>query len=442
MEFSRNIYDNLLNWKKNPKRLPLLVMGARQIGKTTVLKTFGSNEFDHLAYFNLEKQTEIHDFFNTTKDPRRIIQNLELLYGAPILPGNTLLVLDEIQECRDALIALKYFQEEMPELHIVCAGSLLGITMGHNRSFPVGKVEFLDMYPLTFEEYLKSSNSKVYGFYKSILEDSVIKSIPEAFFNPLMEEYKVYITLTGMPEAASYYLEHKEISKVVDIQERILRAYQLDFAKHTSTYNTIRIQQIWNSLPSQLAKENKKFIYNVVRSGARAREYEEAIQWLIDAGLVYKISKIETAGVPLKAYEDLSSFKLYVFETGMLMRLAELDPSNYIMGDQMFTHFKGSIAENYVASSLKLSYGKLPYYWTSDGKAEIDFIINHKGLNVPIEVKSGENTKSKSMAVYKENYNPALRVRISNLNLNLSYDMLNIPIFFSEKLPIFIDKVI
>lgn len=442
MRFNREIYKELKAWKTKPKRKPLLLMGARQIGKTTVLKSFGTGEYDSCLYLNLEKQVEVHGFFIKDKSPQPILNNLSLIHGRPIKPNETLIILDEIQECRDALIALKYFQEEMPDIHIVGAGSLLGLSLGNTRSFPVGKVEILDMYPLSFSEYLFNADKKKYKAFQHFLDLASIEQIPDAFFGPLQEAFKEYVLFGGMPEVASHFLEYRNIIDAQDIQDQILRAYELDFVKHADKTNATKIQHIWNSLPSQLAKENKKFLYKVIRSGARAREYEEALQWLKEAGLIYKVSRIEKVGVPLKAYEDLSVFKLYLFETGMLMRLAGLDPRTYIDGDQFFTEFKGSIAENYVAQSLQKVYNRAPSYWTSEGKSEVDFIIEHIGSSVPIEVKSGSATKAKSLAVYKQRYEPKLRVRVSNLNLKMTDDLLNVPLFYADRIDALIEKVI
>ena len=269
-----------------------------------------------------------------------------------------------------------------------------------------------------------------------------IDPIPKAFFNPLKETFKEYVLIGGMPEVASSYLENRDLTEVQKVQDQILRAYELDFVKHANKTTSTKIQQIWNSIPSQLAKENKKFLYKVIRSGARAREYEEAIQWLIQAGLMYKISRIEMPGIPLKAYEDITAFKLYTFETGLLIRLAGLDPKIFITGDQFFKEFKGSISENFVSQSLKKALGRPPYYWTSKGKAEIDFVIDQSGHCIPVEVKSGSETKAKSLAVYKDLYKPKLRVRISNLNLKKTDDLLNIPLFYAEHVDKLIDKTL
>ncbi len=442
MEFKRKVFNQLKQWKKKVKRKPLLLIGARQIGKTTVLKAFGQKEYDDMIYLNLEKQVDIHSFFKGNKNPRTILENISLLHGKNIVAGKTLLIIDEIQECRDALIALKYFEEEFAEIHVLGAGSLLGLSIGNDRSFPVGKVEFLDMYPLSFSEYLETADSALFKSFQSFINQDEIIPIPEAFFNLLKKAYKEYTLFGGMPEVAACFLLNKSVAEAQKVQDEILRGYTLDFVKYADKTTSTKIQQIWNSIPSQLAKENKKFIYKAVRSGARAREYEEAIQWLIQAGLAYKVSRVEKPGIPLKAFEDVTAFKLYVVETGLLMRLAGLEPKTFIHGDQFFKEFKGSIAENKVAESLREILGRSPYYWTSNGIAEIDFLIEQSGNCIPIEVKSGEQTKAKSLATYKNKYESKLRVRISNLNLHLTDDLINIPLFYCEFVDVLIRRAL
>ncbi len=442
MEFKRGIYKELKVWKTKTNRKPLLLMGARQIGKTTLLKSFGASDYDSYLYLNLEREIEAHAFFEGSKDPISILEKLSLLHGQDIVPHKTLIVLDEIQECRDALIALKYFTEEQPDYHIIGAGSLLGLSIGNDRSFPVGKVEFLDMYPLTFDEYLQCADAKLHKAYHHFLDTDEITAIPQAFYEPLQRSFKEYVLIGGMPEVASHFIENRNIEEAIKTQEQILRAYELDFVKHAEGTTSTKIQRVWNSLPSQLAKENKKFLYRAIRSGARARAYEEAIEWLVQAGLVNKVARVEKAGIPLKAYEDVSAFKLYTFETGLLVKLADLNPQSFIYGDQFFTEFKGSIAENYVAQCLSKTQGKAPYYWTSDGIAEIDFVINYKGHNIPIEVKTGDNTKAKSMIVFNKRYKPDLSVRISNKNLSLDGKLLNIPLFYTERADVFLSRAL
>lgn len=441
MEFKRSIYQELKAWQDREKKKPLLLTGARQIGKTTVLKAFGESEYPEFIYLNLEKQQDVHSFFTGNKSPKKIIENISLLHGSQVEENNTLIVLDEIQECKDALIALKYFAEEEPNIHIIGAGSLLGLTIGNDRSFPVGKVEFLEMYPLSFEEYLQSADVTLYKSYLHYLKEEV-GPLQEAFFKPLKSFHKEYMLFGGMPEVASEYIQNRNVKSAQKIQDQILQAYSLDFVKHAEASTSTKIQQVWNSMPSQLAKENRKFVYKLVKSGARAREYEEAIQWLIQAGLIYKVSNITTPSIPLKAYENITAYKLFVFETGLLMRLAGLEPSTFINGESLFKEFKGALVENYIAQSLKSYMPNTPYYWTSNGKAEVDFIVEHKSNCIPIEVKSGDTTKAKSLKVYKEKYQPKLSLRLSNLNLKQTGDLLNIPLFYADKTNLFISKVI
>lgn len=441
MEFKRSIYNELKAWQTRSKKKPLLLTGARQIGKTTVLKMFGQHEYEDFVYLNLEKQQDIHSFFTGNKSPDKILENIRLLHGHQIKEHKTLIILDEIQECKDALITLKYFAEEKPNIDIIGAGSLLGLTIGNDRSFPVGKVEFLDMYPLSFEEYLQAADTTLYKTYLHYLEGE-IGSLQEAFFNPLKVLHKEYVLFGGMPEVASEYIQNRNISDAQKIQDQILQAYSLDFVKHAGATTSTKIQQVWNSLPSQLAKENRKFVFKLVKSGARAREYEEAIQWLIQAGLIYKASNVTTPSIPLKAYADISAYKLYVFETGLLIRLAGLDPRIFVHGDSFFKEFKGALAENQVAQSLKSTITKDLFYWTSNGKAEVDFIVEQKNNCIPIEVKSGDSTKAKSLKVYKEKYSPKLSIRLSNLNLLPNEGFLNIPLFYADKIHLLINKTL
>ena len=441
MEFRRKTYQQLQDWKEKPSRKPLLIMGARQIGKTTLLRAFGQSDYADTLYINFEKDQDVHRFFEGNKSPQPILDNLSLIHGSELKAQTSLIILDEIQECRDALIALKYFQEEMPDIHIVAAGSLLGLTIGNDRSFPVGKVEFLQMYPLTFSEYLKGSDPKLYKTYRHFADKDIIEPIEAAFFNPLNTAYKEYLLFGGMPEVASNYITNRDVAAAQVIQDQILTSYELDFVKHASKTTSTRIQHVWNAVPSQLAKENKKFLYKAIRSGAKAREYEEAIQWLFQAGLIYNVPLVTTPYLPLKAYEDISAFKVYLFETGLLMRLAGLDPKTFIDGDQFFTQFKGALAENIVCQTLKQQLGKSPHYWTSQGKAELDFLIQQSGNIYPIEVKSGTNTKAKSLVTYHKKYNPRLRIRISNKNPKMTDGLLNVPLCMVEELPRILTKV-
>jgi len=442
MEYLRSVEIDLLAWKENINRKPLVLMGARQVGKTTLLKTFGQSHYKDVAYFNFEFNHELHDFFKLNKSPERIIESLGLFRGRTIDPSCTLIIFDEVQECPEALTSLKYFQEQVGEtFHLIAAGSLLGITLGKQRSFPVGKVEFLDLYPLSFEEYLVNTDKRLHQTFVHYLNQESINKIPKAFFEPLLDLFKTYLICGGMPEPASIFAETKDISKMQKVQDEILRSYQLDFSKHTNPINANRIQFVWNSITSQLAKENKKFLYNTVKKGARAREYESAITWLQQAGIIYQIYNVSNPGLPLSAYRDLSAFKMYLLDVGLLMRMSNLNPSAMLNGNSLFKEFKGSFIENYVAQSLVKSQGIIPSYWTSNRSAEVDYLIEYNNAVIPIEVKSGSATRSKSLTVYHKTYDPIIRVRLSNLNFERDQSFINIPIFYSDKLTEILDKM-
>lgn len=438
MNFERNILPELLNWKNAKNRKPLILMGARQVGKTSVLNEFGNQNFENVAYFNFDRNIDIKSFFQNTKDVKKIIQNLGLLNGKPIHPSTTLIIFDEIQECREALNSLKYFQEEAPEYPIACAGSLLGITLGQDTSFPVGKVNFLEMHPLTFSEYLKGVSVHWWEVLKSVIEKDTIESIPEAFFNPLMDYFRQFFISGGMPEAAKTWVETQDIGAVEMVLNEILNSYKLDFSKHAGAITSMRINYIWESLPSQLAKENKKFLYQAIKTGARAREYEEALTWLIQAGLVQKVSRVGKPSLPLKSYSDLSAFKLYLLDVGLLRVHAGLSYQIFSKGNQLFTEFKGAFTENYVSQAISNQFS--PYYYTSEGIAEIDFLIENNAEVIPIEVKSDTNIKSKSLAYYSKKFNPNLKVRISSKNLEFRDGLLSIPLFLTDYVYKLIDK--
>ncbi len=444
-QFKRHIIKKLKSWLVSKDRKPLLLMGARQVGKTTVIKEFGQLKesdkqlFDRIAYYDFEKSPELHQIFEKSRDPKRIINSLNLLNDDNITP-KTLIVFDEIQQCRDALTALKYFQEEAPEYAIIAAGSYLGVTLGHGHSFPVGKLELLNLYPLTFTEFLESYDPKLYKAYIHFIEANEIGPVPDIFFNPISERFKEYIVCGGMPEVASKYVETGNYQEVAKIKDNILTSYENDLNKHADKTTAIKIRYVWDSLPTQLAKENKKFIYGLAKTGARARELEEAINWLKDSRLVAKVSRVQNPKLPLRAHADLSKFKLYMLDVGLLVRMSDLDPKAYMTGSKLFTEFKGALTENYVAQCLTATHEKALHYWESNGKAEIDFLLNDNNTVLPLEVKSGSSTKSKSLSVYKQKYNPNLRVRLSIKNLILDQDLLNIPLFYADHLRAFIEK--
>ena len=424
----RFIFDELLKWKESKYRKPLILKGARQIGKTYILKQFGEENYEGVAYFNFDHDEDLQNIFVNTKSPKRILEQLSFIYGKAILPEKTLIIFDEIQECPNALNSLKYFQEEANEYHIACAGSLLGIRLSHT-SFPVGKVDFLNMYPMTFSEFLIADNCEnLVEYMKSI---KTIEKIPEIFFNQLEEKLKAYFIIGGMPEAVNVWVNEKNIELVNHVQENILRAYESDFSKHTQNSEANKISIIWNSIPSQLAKENKKFLYQVIKEGARAREYENALNWLNDANLIYKIYNITKPDFPLKAYHDLSSFKIYMNDVGLLRRMANLDSKIVIEGDRLFEEFKGAFTENYILTMLNYVFDEVPNYFTFD-RNEIDFVIQYKNKIIPIEVKSNKSTKNISLSKYNQKYDNEISVRFSMNNLNKDEKVLNIPLFLTE----------
>lgn len=430
----------LIAWKNSPNRKPLILQGARQVGKTWLLKSFGESNFDAIAYFNFDGKPELKQFFETTKDPKRIIQNLSLVYGKPIVPEKTLIVFDEIQECNDALNSLKYFCEDSPEYCIACAGSLLGVALSRGASFPVGKVDFLAVNPVSFSEFLQYADLMLFEYLEGI---NSIESIPDIFYNQLLEKFKMYYISGGMPESIVQLIEKSDVEQTQIVLQNILNAYFLDFSKHAENKDVQKINYIWTSLPSQLARENKKFLYQTVKPGARAREYEDALLWLLNAGLVKRIYSCKKPSLPLSAYDDLSAFKVYTFDVGLLRRLSHLDPIAIAEGNRLFSEFKGALTENYILSSLLLQFEGIPRYWTSGNMAEVDFLIQFKNDIIPIEVKSDENVRSKSLAVYRKEFIPKLSIRYSLRNLKLEDGLLNIPLFmadYTKKLIELLDK--
>lgn len=426
----RFIMKDLVKWKNSKYRKPLILKGARQVGKTYLLKEFGKENYEGVAYFNFDHDEDLYNLFERTKDPKRILEQLAFIYGKAIIPEKTLIFFDEIQECPNALNSLKYFQEEANEYHIVCAGSLLGIRLSHT-SFPVGKVEFMELYPMSFSEFLIADNcSNLVNYMKSITK---VEKIPEIFFNKLEEKLKAYFIIGGMPEAVYSWVNEKDMERVNSIQESILKSYESDFAKHTSNSEANKISLIWNSIPSQLAKENRKFLYQTIKTGARAREYENALNWLNDANLIYKVYNITKPDIPLKAYHDLSCFKIYLNDVGLLRKMANLDSKIVIEGNKLFEEFKGALTENYVLNMLNIIYKNEPNYFTFD-RHEIDFIIQNQNQVIPIEVKSGKSNKHNSLTKYNEKNNPNLSIRLSMNNLVKDGNILNVPLFLIEYL--------
>ena len=427
----RFILEDLVKWKNSKYRKPLILKGVRQVGKTWILKEFGKLYYENTAYFNFDENIEYREFFEKTKDTKRILQNLMLISGEKIEPEKTLIIFDEVQNSPDVINSLKYFCENTPEYHIVCAGSLLGITLAKPSSFPVGKVDFLNIYPMTFSEFLIANGDENLKNYLDTVDD--IEKIPEAFYNPLYEKLKMYYITGGMPESVYMWTQERDTELMVKSLNNIIEAYERDFAKHPNIREFPKISMIWKSIPSQLSRENKKFIYKVVKEGARAREYEDALQWLVDTNLVSKIYRSSAPRIPLAAYDDLSAFKIYLVDVGLLNRLSLLSPSAFGEGNRLFTEFKGALTENYILQSLIPQFEVIPRYW-SDNIYEVDFIIQNENDVIPVEVKAEKNTKGRSLFKFKEKYSNdvKLRVRFSFDNLTLDGDLLNIPLFMAD----------
>ncbi len=422
----------LLNWKNSPYRKPLILKGVRQVGKTWILKEFGRQFYENTAYFNFDENEEYRQFFETTKDVNRILQNLMLVSGQKILPEKTLIVFDEVQDCPNVINTMKYFCENAPEYHVTCAGSLLGIALARPSSFPVGKVNFMQIDPMTFMEFLIANADENLAVYLDSIE--TLEPIPDAFFNPLYEKLKMYYVTGGMPESVRMWTEARDVAVMQEALADIIGAYERDFAKHPGVSEFPKISMIWKSIPSQLARENKKFIYKAVKEGARAREYEDALQWLVDARLVYKIYRSSAPGLPVSAYDDLSAFKIYLVDVGILRRLAMLAPTAFGEGNRLFTEFKGALTENYVLQELATQFEVVPRYWSkSNPPYEVDFLLQRENDIFPVEVKAETNTNSRSLRKFKELYGDRvkLRIRFSLDNLKLNNDVLNIPLFMA-----------
>ncbi len=427
----RFILDELIKWKESEHRKPLILRGVRQVGKTWILKEFGKNYYKNVAYFNFDENIEYRDFFKTTKNVDRIIQNLIMASNQKINKEDTLIIFDEIQDSPELINSLKYFYENSPDYHIACAGSLLGISLSRPSSFPVGKVDFLNIYPMTFSEFLLANGDQNLKDYLDSFED--IETIPQAFFNPLCEKLKIYYLTGGMPESVLMWTAYRDRDAMIKSLTNMIMAYENDFAKHPNLREYPKILRIWKSIPSQLSKENKKFIYKVVKKGARAREYENALEWLVNANLFSKIYRSKAPRLPMSAYDDISAFKIYLVDVGLLSRLSLLSPNIFSEGNRLFTEFKGSLTENYILQSLIPQFDTEPRYWT-DERYEINFLIQNENDIIPIEVKAEKNLKSKSLQKFKEKYKDdiKLRVRFSFDNLKLDGDILNIPLFMAD----------
>ena len=407
MQIRRDVEALFATWKRSENRKPILLQGARQIGKTWIMEQFGKDHYDYCVTFDFDRHPEYKDAFTNSKEPERVLKELSIYSNVPLLPEKTLIIFDEIQECEEALNSLKYFYEDAPQYHIMAAGSLLGVAVKKRRmSVPVGKVKMVKMYPVSFREFLQASDPKTFEYIDGIRKT---EHIPTIVLNKLLLEYKRYQVCGGMPEG-------------------ILDLYELDFAKYAEPMEIPRIRSVWHSLPAQLSKENRKFIYKVIRTGARSKDYEDALLWLNDAGMIHQVFNISKPGIPLSGYAERDAFKMYACDCGLLRRMARVAPEVILNGNAGFTEFKGALAENVVLQSLMAQPDSdVPYYWTSGNTAEVEFVIQHGAEIVPIEVKADENVSGKSLTVYNEKYHPKFRVRFSSNNLQRNGNMLSIP---------------
>ena len=423
--------EKLYQWKKSSRRKPLIMEGARQVGKTWLMKEFGRQAYEDTVYINFDSNSRMAELFASDLDTDRLIMGLELYAGKKIHPDNTLLIFDEVQEVPRALTSLKYFYENAPQYHILCAGSLPGIALHEGTSFPVGKVDFLKLYPLSFKEFLMATGKERFAGLLGSQDYDMITGFKQTYIDAL----KHYYFVGGMPEAVQSFAENKDFNEVRSIQKRILTAYEQDFSKHAPNEVVPKIRMLWNSIPSQLARENKKFIYGLVREGGRAKEYETAILWLTDCGLVHKVSRVNAAGIPLKAYEDLKAFKLFLSDVGLLGCMTGLRQRTLLDGNDLFTEFKGALTEQYVCQQLKTIDDLGIYYYTNDrGSCEVDFIVDTGEQIVPVEVKAEVNLKAKSLKTYQEKFSPSISVRTSMADYKKEEWLVNLPLHAIEQI--------
>lgn len=424
----RNAIENLIRWKNDEDRKPLILRGARQVGKTWLMKEFGKKYYKNYAYFNFDEEVEIKSVFETNKNPKRIIELLSLVNGEKIVPEESLIILDEIQECSDALNSLKYFKENANEYHVIVAGSLLGTFWAGPKSYPVGMVNILDIYPLVFGEFLEATDPILYDYYKNIQKGQFIE---ELFHNRLIEAYNNYLIIGGMPECVLSWIKHKDPKRLATVQHELIEIYENDFTKHSGKVNSGRILMVFRSIVSQLAKSNEKFIYGAVKDGARAREFEEAIEWLVSAGIlnrVYNVSKMEH---PLSTFDKLDHFKLFLFDTGLLKYMAGVDNSAILLKSDY--QFKGPLTENYILQQLRGQFQIEPRYY-SDKNNEIDFIIQNKTEIIPVEVKGGEDKSAPSFKRYVNTHNPEYALRFSKRGYRKDGSITNVPLYLVDRI--------
>lgn len=420
----RKVYKQLIEWKNSKDRMPLILLGARQVGKTWIMQNFGKQEYEKVAYVNCDDEPEMQQLFAADYDIDRILLTLQAITGTKITPGDTLVILDEIQETPRGLHSLKYFQEKAPDYHIMVAGSLLGVTLGRGESFPVGKVDMLSMYPMDFEEFLTATGNESYVELLQTKE----WTLTDVLLPKLTELLRQYYYVGGMPGVVAKYIANADLAQVRKLQQAILEAYRRDISKHTTTAESTRIRQVLDSLPMQLVKENKKFIYGAIRKGARAKDFETALQWLLDAGIVYKVNRIKEPRMPLKFYEEADAFKLFLLDCGLLACMADAPANQMLIGDNVFAEFKGAFTEQYVLQQLKAAQLS-PYYWSNaKTPAEIDFVLQHAGRIIPVEVKAEKNVRSRSLAQFIKEHPELKGARFSMQGYTDQGWMENIPL--------------
>ncbi len=426
----RTLYSSLLAWKQSNRRKPLLLQGARQVGKTYLVNQFGKNEYTDFIYLNFEQNPDLKLLFNDELLPSKIIHNISLYIGRKITTNETLLFFDEVQTVPQVLTSLKYFYEQSPDYHIIAAGSLLGVSIGKENSFPVGKVNFMTLYPMSFVEYLSAFGEDT--VVDKLLTLQQIEALPEPVHNKLLSHLKLHLFLGGMPEVLQNYLQNKDIQTVREIQNEILEAYQRDFSKYSDKWQALKTSEVWNSIPYQLAKEKKKFKYSEISKNSRSSTHEQSIEWLRKAGMINIASNISVPKLPLSGYADNSKFKIYLLDTGLLGAMLKLSPSIILEPTELFSEYNGAFTENFVASEFIAGGAKHLFYWTSNSDAEVDFIIEKDNEIYPVEVKSGLNRNIKSLRSYAEKYKPKLLYRLSPRNFAQSDDFINIPLYASS----------
>ena len=428
LRLKRNAIADLKKWKDDAERKPLVIRGARQVGKTWLMREFGQTCYDHFVYFNFDEEDELKSIFETNKNPQRIVELLSMVAGEKILPGETLIIFDEVQECPEALNTLKYFKEKANDYHVIAAGSLLGTLLAQPKSYPVGMVNLLDLYPLTYDEFLEATDPALYAYYENIQKDQPIEDI---FHNRLLDAYNNYLIIGGMPECVTSWVNYKDPARVSQIQRELIEIYENDFSKHNGKVNSGRILMVFRSIVSQLAKSNEKFIYGAVRQGGRARDFEEAIEWLVSAGMlnrVYNVSKMEH---PLSAFDKLDQFKLFLFDTGLLKHMAGIDNSAILLKNDY--QFKGPLTENYLLQQLRGQFEVEPRYFSAKN-SEIDFVLQNRMEIIPVEVKGGEDKSAPSFKRYVSEHHPEYALRFSKRGYRKDGEIINIPLYLARKI--------